>query len=84
MRKLILATAATVALGIAGCQRQPQEQQEPAGESAAPGGTMEQQPEAAPGQQPGEAPDTQENVQPQGGGTMNDQSSESATSPSGM
>lgn len=63
MRKLILATAATVALGITGCQRQPQEQQAPAGESAAPD-TM-QQPEAMPGQQPGEAPDTQEEVVPQ-------------------
>lgn len=60
MRSLILATAATLALGIAGCQREPRE------EPAAPEGSMEQQfEEATPGQQPGEAPETQEGVIPQ-------------------
>lgn len=74
MRMTILAAAATLALGLAGCQRGSQQQEQPAGESAAPGEGMQQ--EQTPGQQPGEAPDTQENVQPQGGssGTM-DQSS---------
>lgn len=78
MRTLILASAATLALGIAGCQRQPQQEEAPAGESAAP---LEQEPmdQTAPGQQPGEAPDTQEEVIPQddtsGAQPMEDQSS---------